>query len=169
MTSDEIAQHDLQIEAREVGFDIDSMTRAPQLFAPALLTAAQILDRAMAGVAAENGIPAEKMTDYKFCKLTGYRQQTVSSWRRGKTLIAREYAATFARLAHLPEEFVYACLEHDRHSDPTVKRILYAIAERFKPATLAILAAMLLGGFLAPQDVRAASGTPSRAQFIHYA
>lgn len=136
-------ERELQIEMADAARDLQTLERARAANAlPRMMTANEILDLAVSNVARENGIAPEDMTDYRFGKITGFKQQTISSWRRGKTFIAREYAATFARLAGLSEEYVYACLEHDRHSDPTVKRILREIAHEFWNRTAA---SILLG------------------------
>lgn len=106
-------------------------------------TSAQLIELAKQRLALKHGLPLP-MTDYRFQKLTGFRQQTISRWTSGKGGISSEFSARFAELTELPEAYVFACLEHERAEDPGVQRILETIAKKFRGRAAAAAGAAIL-------------------------
>ncbi len=100
------------------------------------------------------------VTDYRLAKLFGLRPQTVSGWKmRGR--IDSDFGPKFAEVCELPEEYVYACLEHEREKNPSVLRVLESIAQTFAKghaAALAIVAILALSGMPEKQAFAADSG-----------
>lgn len=131
-------------------------------------TTPQILD----AIAAKYG----NCSDYRISKLLGTSTGSVGNWRVGRSALNPTYAVKAAVLLDWEPAYVLACVEHERaakderlEQTDEIRATWEKIAERFKPASLAILAAMLLGASLSVQDVRSASGAPLRGQSIHYA
>lgn len=107
------------------------------------------------------------MTDYRLGKLMHIRQQNISAWQTGARGIGTEFSAQFAEVCGLPEEYVYACIEHEREKNPAVLRVLESIADAFKGKAAAIVATalLLLGGISTP-DQTATAGTPSGVRTV---
>jgi len=78
-------------------------------------------------------------------KVLGVSESTVKNWKRGRTIVDRRYAPRIAALLDEPAEYVLACLEAERESDPAVRRVLERIAAKFAASILlpAILTALL--------------------------
>lgn len=94
------------------------------------------------------------MTDYRLAKLMDIRHPTLSAWRTGVRVIGTEFVRKFADACELPEEYVYACIEHERSQSEDVKRVLVRIAEHFYGAAAGAGAAILTGMLLLTNPVK---------------
>jgi len=104
-------------------------------------TTAELVLLAKQRLALAHGISLP-MSDYRFQKLTGLPQSTVSHWTTGRSTIGTKFAAQFSEWTGLPEAYVFACIEHERAKDPSVQRILKAIARTFEHHAAAVVMAI---------------------------
>ncbi len=131
----------------------------------ATMTTPELIALAKRRLAAQD-VPERRgqpMTDYRFAKIAGFRQNVVSAWQSGRSRIGRQFVTRFAELTGLPEAYVYACVELERETDPGVRGILSAIADGFAAVVAkraaAVTLAVLVGGALpAQQPAQAAPG-----------
>lgn len=112
-------------------------------------TTIQILD----AISAKHG----GATDYRVSKLLGTSTGALANWRTGRTTLSHDYALRAAAILDWDPAYVMACMEFERaekdarlEATDEIKATWSKIAERFKPATLAVLAATLLGAHAAP-------------------
>jgi hypothetical protein len=128
------------------------------------------LDLAKKRLAAKHDLELP-MSDYRLHKLLDVKQSTLSNWRIGKSHIAPEFADLFARVCEVPEEYVLACIEHERAKSKSVRSIYARIAAKFKPSTLIVLCAAILAvgaGALSPSTSEASTALLT-VHDIHYA
>jgi hypothetical protein len=124
----------------------------------------ELIELAKQRLALKNNLPLP-MTDYRLAKLMNIRQATISGWRTGVRGIGTEFAAQFAAVCELPEAYVFACIEHEREKNPSVLRILEAIAKTFsagRAAALAIVATLLIVGM---PEKQAFSATVAKQEY----
>lgn len=103
----------------------------------------------------EIGLRRGNSTTYHLAKALGTSHQTVSHWRKGRSIMSPDFAPRVAALLEWDPAYVMACVEHERvlrdasHKDPLEQtgEILATwerIADKFRPYVPAILAAVAL-------------------------
>jgi hypothetical protein len=81
---------------------------------------------------------------YGLSKLLGAHLNTVYSWKGGHTIVDRKFAPRLALLLDEPAEYVLACIEAERETDPEVKKVWQRIAAKFGSHAASILLATML-------------------------
>lgn len=84
-------------------------------------------------------------TDYQLFKALGWKQTTVSSYRRGRSAMAGPHAIRVADELGLPREYVLACMEAERENNDQVADVWRELAHRLRGIAASILLALLLG------------------------
>lgn len=122
-----------------------------------MLTSIQLIELAKAHLAVRHLLTLP-MSDYRLAQLLDIPDRTVSNWRVGRSHIGTKFAKRFADATGLAEEYVYACIEHERADTEDARSILEKIAEHYAhvgTAASVLLATFLL--FLSPHSAEAAS------------
>jgi len=84
---------------------------------------------------------------YGLAKLLPAHENTVYSWKGGRTVVDRKFAPRIAELLGESAEYVLACLEADREQDAEVLKVWERIATKFRGhAASVLLVSMLMSG-----------------------
>ena len=130
------------------------------------LTTIELLDR----LKAAKGLKS----DYQLFKYLGWKQTTLSSYRIGRSRFGRAHAMRIADELALPREYVLACVELERETEPAARGAWQSIAQAFRGAatiTLIACGALFAGTFSPANTGFAANVGPagSTDRSIHYA
>jgi hypothetical protein len=79
---------------------------------------------------------------YGLAKLLPAAENTVANWRHQRTTIDRKFVTRIAELLEEPAEYVLACVENERTSEPDVRLVWRRIAERFRSTASILLVAL---------------------------
>ena len=84
-------------------------------------------------------------SDYRVAKELGWKQQTLSNYRSGRTSMSGPHALRVAQELEMPEAYVLACVEAEREPAADVARVWRAIAETLRGVAGKAAAITLIG------------------------
>lgn len=98
---------------------------------------------------------------YGLGRLLSAHENTIGSWKAGRTIVDRKFAPRIAELLDESPEYVLLCLEHERETSPEVRKIWKRLAGLITHSAASVLFGTLLALGLAALPVqRVAAGAP---------
>lgn len=100
-------------------------------------------------------------SDYRVAKELGWKQQTLSNYRSGRTSMSGPHALKIAHELEMPAAYVLACVEAEREPAAEVAKVWRAIAESLSGIAGRAAAVILVGSMclLASRNARADQGS----------
>jgi hypothetical protein len=97
---------------------------------------------------------------YGLSKLIGAHENTIGSWKAGRTIVDRKFAPRIAELLDETPEYVLLCLEHERETDAGLRKVWRRLAELITSRAASILlGALALAGLGSPTPSAAYDGS----------
>lgn len=108
---------------------------------------------------------------YGLARLLPAHENTITNWKAGRTIVGRKFVTRIAELLEEPPEYVLACLEAERESEPDVLKVWQRIAAKFRTRVASVLlAGVVLVGLEKPMSAEAyaPAAEGSCAESVYY-
>lgn len=106
---------------------------------------------------------------YGLGRLLSAHENTITSWKAGRTIVDRKFAPRLAELLGESPEYVLLCLEHERETSPEVRKIWRRLASLITHNAASVLfGTLVVLGLSALPGQRVAAAVPEGATSAMY-